>query len=396
MASFYHGSHLRYWIQGGIFYFRQLIKSARARLWNRPKWQTDPELVEHLNRYRHHISRREWSNLRPYIDRIVQRAIANRDASLINEMGAALERLGDYATSVKLRLESRRLRKGLRQKEWTGGSLAGKTLLVDFVEHAAQSIGIIVRHARLIAPASTHADHCLVLAESRLVPIFRRSFPGVEILPMGVDDEAVRMRADGIAGREELAAALAADASQIATSFVPLVADTELVEKFRNKYKAQERPVVGISWGSKSHTKDAPDFAEWNALMKNVPATFVSLQYGEVSGALRKLRDGIGDRLIDDPSVDQLTDMDSFAAQIASLDAVVSISNTAAHLTGALNVPMALLVDDGFHTFWPVIGKTTPWYPRTRLMHKAGRPWSSALGEAEVFLNNTIAKRQLH
>jgi hypothetical protein len=382
MASFYHGSYARYVVQGGVFHIRQWIKSARRKLKDLANPQSEPELIEHLAAYRRNVSQRNWRDVLREVEKISALAEARADGALLGEMAAAFERLGELDRSAVLKLESRRLQKGTRTKEWTGAALSGQTLLIEFVENAKQSIGSIIRHARFVAAAAGRAKQSIVLAEDRLVPIFRRSFPGVRIEAMGVDDDGLRARADAVAGVEELAALFARDADGLRSTFVPLHADEELANEFRSKYRTEGRPVIGISWGSKSHTKDVPDFDDWVQLMNELPATFVSLQYGQVSAALRKLRRGTGTRLIDDQSVDQLVDMDRFAAQLASLDAVISVSNTAAHLAGALDKPTVVLVDDRFHTVWPVTSRTTPWYPSVILLHKNGRSWRKVLAEA--------------
>ena len=66
---------------------------------------------------------------------------------------------------------------------------------------------------------------------------------------------------------------------------------------------------------------------------------WVTFSLGEVWNLFRVAADGSGkpERLIVDPTVDQLIGMDRFASQIAALDFVITISNSGAHLTGALN-----------------------------------------------------------
>jgi hypothetical protein len=163
---------------------------------------------------------------------------------------------------------------------------------------------------------------------------------------------------------------------------------------FRKKYRATTSlPLVGLSWGSKSHTKDVPDFPDLAGFIAETPATFVSLQYGPIKPALRRLRKGHDARLIHDESVDQMVDMDRFAAQISALDAVVTISNTAAHLAGAIGVPTIFLIDDKFQTAWPVVGDRTPWYPSGVVLHKDGREWPAVLDEARRRLAPILAGR---
>ncbi|TIL81139.1 MAG: hypothetical protein E5Y76_05460 [Mesorhizobium sp.] len=74
--------------------------------------------------------------------------------------------------------------------------------------------------------------------------------------------------------------------------------------------------------------------------------------------------------------------MDRFAAQIAALDAVVTISNTGANLAGALGVPTVVMLDDGFRLSWPAFGETVATYPNARLVRKGGHAWAPAMQEA--------------
>ena len=55
---------------------------------------------------------------------------------------------------------------------------------------------------------------------------------------------------------------------------------------------------------------------------------------------------------IHDPAIDALESIDRAAAQIAAMDYVVTVSNSTAHLAGALGIPTALLVPQGTGRQW--------------------------------------------
>ncbi len=57
---------------------------------------------------------------------------------------------------------------------------------------------------------------------------------------------------------------------------------------------------------------------------------------------------------------------------------MVTISNTSAHMAGALGIPTVVVLDDKFHMIWPVGDDRTPWYPKTVLVRKQGRDWDQA------------------
>jgi hypothetical protein len=170
-----------------------------------------------------------------------------------------------------------------------------------------------------------------------------------------------------------------------------LVPDRARVKALRETYRRSgSGPLIGISWGSKNHQKIVPGFADWRNFLRSVPATFVSLQYGDIAPALRRLRRGMSHPLIYDETVDQLQDMDLFAAQVAAMDAVITIPNTCAHLTGALAVPGIMIKDDGFGQVWPVVGDGLPWYPELRLVRREGRAWRDVFGDVGQKLRSVL------
>jgi exopolysaccharide production protein ExoF len=76
----------------------------------------------------------------------------------------------------------------------------------------------------------------------------------------------------------------------------------------------------------------------------------------------------------------------SVEAQLAALDGIISISNTGAHLAGALGLPCVLILDDAFDLAWPATGTQMPVYPSMRIVRRNGRAWGDVLAEARELL----------
>ncbi|TIX96179.1 MAG: hypothetical protein E5V24_02230 [Mesorhizobium sp.] len=385
MTSFYHGSYIRYVIGGLGLQLRRYTKAVRA-LYTGSKPRS---VLEQQAKVDALIVRRDWTGLEASTNEMAIMADRVRDPELMQKAGQAFERLGNFARAAELRLSARRQRKGKAANEWTGEDLGSDTLLIDLVEDDPRSLGRVIRHARLAGAAAGCAQSATIRVEPRLVSLVQRTFPNATVVPAQQN-----VVGDKFATFENLAWVFGRDAERLAADFVPLRVDPELVQTFRKRYRSMtDLPLVGLSWGSKSHTKDVPDFPEWARFIAQTQATFVSLQYGQIKPALRRLRNGNDARLIYDDSVDQMVDMDRFAAQIAALDAVVTISNTAAHLSGALGVPTIFLIDDKFQTAWPVIGDRTPWYPKGLVIRKEGRAWPVVLDDVGRRLSSILTVR---
>jgi hypothetical protein len=318
----------------------------------------------------------------------LDRADAMRRASQM------LMRLGVFERAWQLSRASLRERRQISLPEWTGDSLSGRTVLIWPHE---SHVGKEIRCARFIAPVAARAHHCIVLAERRLVPILRRSFENVDVRTRGVDDERSLADADIFATFETLGLHLAKTADDLQRSFVPLRADPELVAQFRRRYRIDGRdcPLIGISWWSSSGKKDLPSLRDWLPLIARRQTTFVSLQYDyrTLTSDLAVLRRLASGQIIDDPSVDQLVDLDCFAAQVAALDAVVTVSNTTVHVAGDFGIPAVLIRDDRFYGIWPLAGPT-PWYPSIAIVYKNGRAWVDVFSEARERLEQLLASNQ--
>ena len=77
-------------------------------------------------------------------------------------------------------------------------------------------------------------------------------------------------------------------------------------------------------------------------------------------------------KLINLEWLDLYNDFESIASLLNSLDIFVTISNSTAHLAGALGVKTILIKPENFAVFhyWNQKTDNTPWYPSVRLINK--------------------------
>jgi hypothetical protein len=280
--------------------------------------------------------------------------------------------LSDWGGHARLMALAERMQSPEGPPEWNGHALDG-TLVIT--ERNNAHVGTAVRLARLIPLAAARAKRTIVLAQPRLIPLFRRSFAGVEVRELGVDDNATFAEATAVSGYHTLVQHLAADDEAIRAGFRPLLADADMVTEMRALYG--DGPLIGISWHSTNTEKDLASLDEWAALLRATPATYVSLQYGDVANDVARLRELSGANVIHDEGVDSLRDLDTFAAQIMAMDAIVMISNTSAHMAGALGARAFVMVDEIRKTRleWPLRGESVAWYPSVTLIRKGQHPW---------------------
>ena len=90
-----------------------------------------------------------------------------------------------------------------------------------------------------------------------------------------------------------------------------------------------------------------------------------------------------------------MADLDAFAAQVAALDAVVTISNTTAHMAGGLGVATLLMLDTSPIWYWRTEGEDSPWYPLVKLFRqRQAGDWGEVVGRVEDAVKGILADRR--
>ncbi|HQF39433.1 MAG TPA: tetratricopeptide repeat protein [Opitutaceae bacterium] len=254
-----------------------------------------------------------------------------------------------------------------------------------------QGVGDEVMFATLLPAVRALADRITVTCCPRLVPLFARSFPAFTFIAQ-IPDRRVPdpvIEADWQLPIGSLPARLWTPAGHPSKGQASLVADPDVVARLRTRYHSDHRPSVGIAWRT-SNSKNgrartiAPEI--WAPVLREVPARFISLQYGDCTAELATAA-ATGLDVFHDSTIDQMRDLDSFAAQIAALDAVLTIDNSTVHFAGALGRPAWLLVPTPADWRWRSEGDTTPWYQSVRIHRRSlDAPWEPVLARAAAEL----------
>ena len=79
---------------------------------------------------------------------------------------------------------------------------------------------------------------------------------------------------------------------------------------------------------------------------------------------------------------------------MSGLRGVLTISNTTAHMAGALGIPCVVVLDNGIVTTWPYTSFKTPFYPKTRLIRRREDSWLTTLREGRDVLMSMVNKQQ--
>jgi hypothetical protein len=156
-----------------------------------------------------------------------------------------------------------------------------------------------------------------------------------------------------------------------ATATPYLFADSSVRDQLLTHY-ADGRRLIGLAW----YTNNVKT-GGFRSIDLSLPAPlfhlnivrWISLQYGD-HDLLESQIKVVNAPVFVDRAVDQLADMDLFAAQIAAMDLVITIDNSTAHLAGALGVPVWVLLPFAPDWRWLLEREDSPWYPTMRLFRQ--------------------------
>jgi tetratricopeptide (TPR) repeat protein len=279
------------------------------------------------------------------------------------------------------------------QPLWTGEKLTSGRVLI----WGEQGVGDEIMFAGLIPDVIRTGNSCVLDCDMRLKSLFARSFPAVEVVSGHHPGNAPEGNPETHNPKLDIAAHLpsgslpglfrATDANFDAIQSPYLVADPVESERFRRRYvdadaHANERRVVGLAWHTtnrKTGRQRSIDLSLLAPLFARADIQWISLQYGD-HDALQKQAAEANAPIFVDRSVDQLSNIDIFAAQIAAMDIVITIDNSTAHLAGALGIPTWILLPFAADWRWLLEREDCPWYPTLRLFRQSKRgDWQSVV-----------------
>jgi tetratricopeptide (TPR) repeat protein len=250
---------------------------------------------------------------------------------------------------------------------------------------AEQGIGDQVMFASCLPEVVGSAQSCVVECDPRLVPLFARSFPKVEVVASPSAKPSCQRKSESGADQDErivgevteFIGSLPRYSRRSVEDFPKtsgfLKANPSGVDSWRTRLSRDKGTFkVGIAWrGGKdreTQCKRSIPLELWEAVFQVPGVRFFNLQHGPASAEATLVRQRFGVPLDDGTDCDPLADLDDFAAKIAALDLVISVDNSTVHLAAAIGRPVWTLLPFSADWRWMGEGESTPWYPTMRLL----------------------------
>jgi Tfp pilus assembly protein PilF len=256
---------------------------------------------------------------------------------------------------------------------WQGETLSGRRVLVQ----AEQGLGDQIMFASCVPELIESAAHTIIECDPRLARLFARSFPSAVIYRhrvQGEPDWSNEPATDYRMRLGDLPRMLRNHEADFPVHDGYLLPDAGKMAAWRARLDALGPGLkVGLSWrGGTPNTGQAMRSIALDALLPILSLQgvhFISLQYGRgVTDEIAALRARHG--VVVHAWSDGNADMDGVAALISSLDIVVTVCTTAAHLSGALGKSALVMVPAVAEWRYGESGAQIPWYPALRLFRQ--------------------------
>lgn len=280
---------------------------------------------------------------------------------------------------------------------WEGEDLNDKKVLV----WSEQGVGDEIMFANTLPELVENSAGVIIECNARLVPIFERSFAGVNVvarqdpahyqikeanidyqIPMGSICKFYRRNAENFPSEPR----------------GYLKSDPDLTAEIKARYaNLGDGMKVGISWRSGNpivgHERSIP-LELWSELLSSEGCQFINLQYGDVAEDLASILMQTGAKVFKDEAVDPLTNAEEWFAQIAALDHVVSVDNSTIQVSGSLGVPTWALLSEMPEWRFGLKRLDHLWHPSIRVFRQPKKgEWKFFMQELAItfsdFVKNT-------
>jgi tetratricopeptide (TPR) repeat protein len=300
--------------------------------------------------------------------------------------------LGDYSTGWRLYewrwqresgSASRQTYKNLPRPLWLGETpLAGKTLLVT----CEQGLGDMIQFCRFLPIVARQARMVMVETPPSLLPLLQTLEGNFQWIPEGGEVPDFDLHCPLMS----LPLALGIRLETVPAESPYLHVNPERQSLWRARLGPAAGGRIGLAWsGSSRHDHD---YKRSLCLDQLRPLLQLPLDFHVLQKDIRAEDESL---LSEFPNLtlhrDQLHDFADAAALTEAMDLVISVDTSIAHLSGALDKPVWVLLPQVPDFRWLLDRPDSPWYPTARLFRQPERgAWDAVIHDVQVSLKRWL------
>ena len=237
-----------------------------------------------------------------------------------------------------------------------------------------QGIGDQVLFLRFLEDIRLLVTKIYLEIDERLYPIIKRLSPDIEFYKKYHDISLLNIKSQLSIG--DLGPLFVKDTSYFKTTNKGYISsDIDKNKEIQNKIKLKNKIKCGISWISKNKeigSNKSLTLEDLKPILSNQNITFIDLQYSDTSKERENFYKDNGIQIDKINDLDNFNDLDGVTSLIDVCDFVVTVSNSNAHISGALGKKTFLLLPKGKGRlwYWTSENNYSVWYPSITIIEQ--------------------------
>ena len=175
-----------------------------------------------------------------------------------------------------------------------------------------------------------------------------------------------------------------------------LTPDIEKSNNLKSSFKTKNKYICGLSWISKNEDIGSKKSISLEILkpilsLKNI--TFLDIQYNDTVDERKEFLATNKIKIEKIESIDNFNDLNGVASLIDICDFIITVSNTNAHLSGALGKKTFLLLPKGKGRlwYWSSENNKSNWYPSIEIIQQSvAGSWESVINKLNKTLKDNL------
>jgi len=272
---------------------------------------------------------------------------------------------------------------------WDGFSIG--TVLI----YPEQGIGDQILFSRCINYFQNKKNKFIFSTDKKLMTLFKSSFPKIKVV-----EHTENIKSDFCIGLGDLPKFCIKDIKSLNDLSKPYLFPMNSFNQ--NKINVLKRNLLcGLSWNSvngdvgKNKSISLEQLKDIISLPK---INFIDLQYSDTQDEINHFSKKYNINILTNQKIDNFNDMNALALQIQECDFIITISNSTAHLSGALGKKTFLMAPKGKGKYWYWSQKKNMclWYPSVEVFQQKKRGvWDEVIEEiksriTQSYITNNI------